>query len=177
MSEEDLRGGCLPVSSELLNMLLHVTLGRWWRGDLSGGFLRGGPACSFLSSEFNDMLILTCRSIDRSERVRLCSAHAVTASAAPVARAVRRCSLSRLSGRSETSVNSCNSGRYGSSESSSRSESSGRVDTQLLVLRSTRVVGGRWARGDCVGVRGVACWTGRCSFTLIDNYQMDISHL
>ena len=28
-------GGSLPVSSELLNMLLHITLGRWW-----GGFIR-----------------------------------------------------------------------------------------------------------------------------------------
>ena len=37
---EFVRGGCpgesLPVSSELLNMLLHVTLGCW----LKGGFIR-----------------------------------------------------------------------------------------------------------------------------------------
>ena len=26
------KGGSLPVSSEVLNMLLHVRPGRWWRG-------------------------------------------------------------------------------------------------------------------------------------------------
>ena len=43
---------------QVTKMLLHVTLGRWWRG---GGFIRlvsSGRACSFLTSEFNDMLIL-----------------------------------------------------------------------------------------------------------------------
>ena len=43
---------------ELTKILLYVTLGRWWSG---GGFIRwvspGRAACSFLSSEFNDMLI------------------------------------------------------------------------------------------------------------------------
>ena len=111
--------------------MLHLDVGGG--GDLSGGFLRGGQACSFLSSEFNDMLILTRRSTDRSERVRLCSAHAVTAAAASVARAVR---WGPLSGRSE---------------------SSGRADT-LLVLRSIRVVGGRagtrrlWCWGEGCGM-------------------------
>ena len=36
MSEEDVRGS-LFVSSELLNMLLHVTPGRWLRGDFFPG--------------------------------------------------------------------------------------------------------------------------------------------
>ena len=36
------KGGSLPVSSELLNMLLHVRPGRWWRGIFSGmEFVRG----------------------------------------------------------------------------------------------------------------------------------------
>ena len=30
--------GSLPVSSELLNMLLHVRPGRWWKGHFSGGW-------------------------------------------------------------------------------------------------------------------------------------------
>ena len=30
------KGGSLPVSSELLNMLLHVRPERWWRGNFSG---------------------------------------------------------------------------------------------------------------------------------------------
>ena len=29
-------GEFLPVSSQLLNMLLHVRPGRWWRGNFSG---------------------------------------------------------------------------------------------------------------------------------------------
>ena len=57
-------GGSLPVSSELLNMLLHVRPGRWWRGDsppppgdgvcprrTSGGSLT-------VSSELLNMLLL-----------------------------------------------------------------------------------------------------------------------
>ena len=36
MSEEDVRGS-LFVSSELLNMLLHVKLGRWLRGEAFPG--------------------------------------------------------------------------------------------------------------------------------------------
>ena len=31
------KGGSLPVSSELLNMLLHVRPGHWWKGE----FFRG----------------------------------------------------------------------------------------------------------------------------------------
>ena len=36
------KGGSLPVSSELLNMLLHVRPGRWWRGNFSGEGVRSG---------------------------------------------------------------------------------------------------------------------------------------
>ena len=50
------RGGIFVRQFELTKILLHVTLGSWWRG----GFIRWvspGRACSFLTSEFNDMLI------------------------------------------------------------------------------------------------------------------------
>ena len=30
------KGGSFAGSSDLLNMLLHVRPGRWWRGDFSG---------------------------------------------------------------------------------------------------------------------------------------------
>ena len=32
------KGGSLPVSSELLNMLLDVRPGRWWRGEFFRGW-------------------------------------------------------------------------------------------------------------------------------------------
>ena len=35
---------------QVTKMLLHVTLGRWWREDLSDGFLRGGLVHSLLRS-------------------------------------------------------------------------------------------------------------------------------
>ena len=59
LSEEDVRGS-LFVSSELLNMLLHVRPGRWWRGNFSGGWslseedVRGSL---FVSSELLNMLL------------------------------------------------------------------------------------------------------------------------
>ena len=40
---------------QLTKMLLHVTLGRWLRGNYPVGF--SGRAFSFVTSEFNDMLI------------------------------------------------------------------------------------------------------------------------
>ena len=40
---------------QVTKMLLHVTLGRCWRGIYPVDF--SGRACSFLTSEFNDMLI------------------------------------------------------------------------------------------------------------------------
>ena len=41
---------------KVTKMLLHVTLGRWWRGRFIR-WVSPGRVCSFLTSEFNDMLI------------------------------------------------------------------------------------------------------------------------
>ena len=54
------KGESLPVSSELLHMLLHVRPGRWWKGEFSGDgvCLRTMSGRSlFVSSELVNMLL------------------------------------------------------------------------------------------------------------------------
>ena len=47
------KGGSLPVSSELLNMLLHVRSGRWWKGE----FFRGW---SLSEEDVRESLFVSC---------------------------------------------------------------------------------------------------------------------